>query len=477
MKIKIPNYKQACVLVIGDIMLDRYWHGSVNKISPEAPVPIASITKSEDKPGGAANVAMNIASLGAYSHLIGLTGIDNTSKILTKILNYSNVRCDFITSPIHKTIKKIRILSQNQQLIRLDFENDFKNINQKNIIKRIKQILPNINTIVISDYSKGTLTKIEKTINLANEAGIPIIIDPKKNNFECYKYATLLTPNLHEFESIVGPCKNNDEIEKKGKNLIQKLKLTALLITRSEQGMSLICKNKMPLHLKTQAKKVFDVTGAGDTVIGVLAASIASGCSLHESCILANISAGIVVKKFGASTVSLTELKKSIYKYSKNDFGIISEKKLKKVVFYAKMRGERIVMTNGCFDILHTGHISYLKNARKLGDRLIVAVNSDSSIRRLKGINRPINKIKQRMNILNALNSIDWIVSFDDDTPKRLIISILPDILVKGGDYNIKEIEGSKEVLAAGGQVKILKFIDGFSTTNTINNIIKLKNN
>ncbi|CRK85998.1 Bifunctional protein HldE [Candidatus Providencia siddallii] len=470
---RIPNYKQADILVVGDIMLDRYWHGSVNKISPEAPVPIVSINTTEERPGGAANVAMNIASLGACSRLIGFTGEDNDANILIKLLKQVNVHCELISIPTHNTINKMRILSKNQQLIRIDFEENFNNIDTQPIIERIKKALPHINALVLSDYSKGTLSQIDKIIRLANKADIPVLIDPKKNNFESYRGATILTPNLTEFEAIVGSCKNNKDTEKKGIELLNYLKLKGLLITRSEQGMILITRNESPIHLSAQAKKVFDVTGAGDTVVGILAASIASGCSIHEACILANAAAGIVVGKLGASTVTKIELKNTIYNYKNYNFGIMNENQLKKAVVNAKLHGERIVMTNGCFDILHAGHISYLTNARKLGDRLIVAVNSDESVRRLKGGSRPINPLNQRMNILIALNVIDWVIAFDDDTPERLIVKILPDILVKGGDYKKEEISGSTEVLNAGGEVKILNFIENISTTNTIKKIIK----
>ena len=473
MKVTLPDYKQAGVLVVGDVMLDRYWHGPANRISPEAPVPVVKVTMVEERPGGAANVAMNIASLGANSRLVGLTGIDDAAKALTENLNAVQVRCDFVAIPTHPTITKLRVLSRNQQLIRLDFEEGFDNVDVAPVLERIEQALPHIGALVLSDYAKGALTHVEKMIALANKANVPVLIDPKGNNFERYRGATLLTPNMSEFEAIVGPCKNNQDVEEKGMKLLQSLELKALLITRSEQGMSLIRRDEAPLHLPTQAQEVFDVTGAGDTVIGVLAASIASGRPLHESCALANAAAGVVVGKLGTSTVSPIELENAIRGRADTGFGVMSESELKQAVANARQRGERVVMTNGCFDILHAGHVSYLANARKLGDRLIVAVNSDASTRRLKGETRPVNPLEQRMTVLSALGAVDWVVAFEEDTPQRLIAEVLPDILVKGGDYRPEEIAGSAEVWAAGGEVKVLNFEDGISTTNIIKNIMK----
>ncbi|WIE07448.1 MULTISPECIES: bifunctional D-glycero-beta-D-manno-heptose-7-phosphate kinase/D-glycero-beta-D-manno-heptose 1-phosphate adenylyltransferase HldE [Providencia] len=473
MKVTLPDYKQAGVLVVGDVMLDRYWHGPANRISPEAPVPVVKVTMVEERPGGAANVAMNIASLGANSRLVGLTGIDDAAKALTKNLNTVQVRCDFVAIPTHPTITKLRVLSRNQQLIRLDFEEGFENVDVAPVLERIEQALPHIGALVLSDYAKGALTHVEKMIALANKANVPVLIDPKGNNFERYRGATLLTPNMSEFEAIVGPCKNNQDVEEKGMKLLQSLELKALLITRSEQGMSLIRRDEAPLHLPTQAQEVFDVTGAGDTVIGVLAASIASGRPLHEACALANAAAGVVVGKLGTSTVSPIELENAIRGRADTGFGVMTESELKQAVENARLRGERVVMTNGCFDILHAGHVSYLANARKLGDRLIVAVNSDASTRRLKGETRPVNPLEQRMTVLGALGAVDWVVAFEEDTPQRLIAEVLPDILVKGGDYRPEEIAGSAEVWAAGGEVKVLNFEDGISTTNIIKNIMK----
>lgn len=475
MKVTLPDFKHAGVLVVGDVMLDRYWHGPTSRISPEAPVPVVKVEHVEERPGGAANVAMNIASLGAESRLVGLTGIDDAARVLSASLTGVNVQCDFVSVPTHPTVTKLRVLSRNQQLIRLDFEEGFEGVNPEPMHERIQQALPKIGALVLSDYAKGALASVETMIKLARDAGVPVLVDPKGTDFSRYHGATLLTPNLSEFEAVVGKCKSDDEIVERGTALMQKHALSALLVTRSENGMTLLQPGKDPFHMPTQAQEVFDVTGAGDTVIGVLAAALAAGNSLEESCFLANAAAGVVVGKLGTSTVSPVELENAIHARPESGFGVMDEVQLKAEVEKARQRGERVVMTNGVFDILHAGHVSYLANARRLGDRLIVAVNSDASTRRLKGETRPVNPLENRMIVLGALEAVDWVVAFEEDTPQRLIAEILPDLLVKGGDYKPEDIAGSKEVWANGGEVRVLNFEDGISTSNIIKTIINRK--
>lgn len=475
MKVTLPNFKHAGVLVVGDIMLDRYWYGPTSRISPEAPVPVVKVETIEERPGGAANVAMNIAALGASSRLVGLTGPDDAAKVLDNALTAFNVSCDFVTVPGHPTITKLRVLSRNQQLIRLDFEEGFSAVDPQPLHERIDQALPAVGALVLSDYAKGALSSVQNMIRQARAAGVPVLIDPKGADFERYRGATLLTPNLSEFEAVVGRCKTEEELVERGTALLEQFEFSALLVTRSENGMTLLQPGKAPLHLPTQAQEVYDVTGAGDTVIGVLAAALAAGDSLEESCFLANAAAGVVVGKLGTSTVSTVELENAIRARPESGFGVMDEEQLKQAVAQARQRGEKVVMTNGCFDILHAGHVSYLANARKLGDRLIVAVNSDASTRRLKGESRPVNPLVNRMIVLGALEAVDWVVPFEEDTPQRLIGEVLPDLLVKGGDYKPEDIAGSKEVWANGGEVRVLNFEDGISTTNIINNIKKTR--
>ncbi|MBD0787429.1 bifunctional D-glycero-beta-D-manno-heptose-7-phosphate kinase/D-glycero-beta-D-manno-heptose 1-phosphate adenylyltransferase HldE [Vibrio sp. Y2-5] len=468
MKPILPDYSDAGVLIIGDVMLDRYWHGPTGRISPEAPVPVVKVEKNEERPGGAANVAMNIASLGGHAHLVGLTGIDEPAQVLSEKLTSLKVKCDFVALPDYPTITKLRVLSRGQQLIRLDFEDQFENTDPELILSRMESALPNVQAVILSDYAKGALEHVQKFIQKARAANVPVFIDPKGADFERYRGATLLTPNLSEFEHVVGKVKSDQDLVEKGLGLIEEFDFDALLVTRSEHGMTLLRRGMDPFHLPTQAKEVYDVTGAGDTVISVLASSVAAGKPLDEACALANAAAGVVVGKLGTSTVSTIELAEAVHGSKDTDYGVIGEQALIEAVRKAQARGEKVVMTNGCFDILHAGHVSYLNHAGELGDRLIVAVNTDESVKRLKGPGRPVNPTDRRMAVLAALGAVDWVVPFSEDTPQRLISAVLPDLLVKGGDYKPEDIAGGKEVIAAGGQVKVLNFEDGCSTTEII---------
>ncbi|MCT8761157.1 bifunctional D-glycero-beta-D-manno-heptose-7-phosphate kinase/D-glycero-beta-D-manno-heptose 1-phosphate adenylyltransferase HldE [Glaesserella parasuis] len=469
-----PQFNNAKVLVLGDVMLDRYWFGSTNRISPEAPVPVVKVQENEDRVGGAANVAMNIASLNVPVTLHGLVGNDDAGRALDKLLSEHRIQNQCVAVDSHPTITKLRILSRHQQLLRLDFEEGFHNLDCQALLAKLAAEITAYGALILSDYGKGTLDTVQQMIQIARQANVPVLIDPKGTDFERYRGATLLTPNMSEFEAVAGHCRDEDEIVTKGLKMIADFDLSALLITRSEKGMTLLRPNQDPFHLPTQAKEVYDVTGAGDTVISVLATAIADGRPLEEACYLANAAAGVVVGKLGTSTVSPSELEQAIHQRAETGFGIVSEDELKAIVKQSKTRGEKIVMTNGCFDILHPGHISYLENARKLGDRLIVAVNTDESVKRLKGESRPINDLDARMAVLAGLASVDWVVPFGEDTPQRLIGEILPDLLVKGGDYKPEEIAGSQEVWANGGEVRVLNFENGCSTTNVIKKIRSL---
>jgi len=468
MKPILPDYSNAGVLIIGDVMLDRYWYGPTGRISPEAPVPVVKVENNEERPGGAANVAMNIASLGGHAHIVGLTGMDEPAKVLSEKLSSLNVKCDFVALPEFPTITKLRVLSRGQQLIRLDFEDKFENTDPELILSRMETALPNVQAVILSDYAKGALEHVQQFIQKARAANVPVFIDPKGSDFERYRGATLLTPNLSEFEYVVGKVKSDEDLVEKGLGLIEKFDLDALLVTRSEHGMTLLRRGMAPFHLPTQAKEVYDVTGAGDTVISVLASSVAAGKPLDEACALANAAAGVVVGKLGTSTVSTIELAEAVHGSRDTDYGVIGEQALIAAVRKAQSRGEKVVMTNGCFDILHAGHVSYLNHAGELGDRLIVAVNTDESVKRLKGPGRPVNPTDRRMAVLAGLGAVDWVVPFSEDTPQRLISEVLPDLLVKGGDYKPEDIAGGKEVIAAGGEVKVLNFEDGCSTTEII---------
>ncbi len=471
MKVDIPAFNQAKVLVVGDIMLDRYWHGPTQRISPEAPVPIVKINQDEDRPGGAANVALNIASIGGKVTLAGITGNDEAAKTIESYLRSLDIDCYFDKQQDVPTITKLRVMSRNQQLIRLDFEESLAAINKSALTNNIAELVQQHDVMLLSDYDKGTLSEVQTLIKLAKHHQIPVLVDPKGTDFSRYQGASILTPNMSEFEAVVGKCQNEADLVQKGQRLLKKLDLEAMLITRSEQGMTLLRNGEEEFHLPTQAKEVYDVTGAGDTVIATLALGLAAKADFRHASALANIAAGIVVGKLGTSAVSEAELLNAISTGQESGFGVVSEGQLKIAVELAKSRGEPIVMTNGCFDILHAGHVSYLGHAGELGRRLIVAVNSDDSVKRLKGQGRPINPVERRMAVLAGLGAVDWVVDFSEDTPQRLIANILPDILVKGGDYQVADIAGGNEVIEAGGQVKVLNFEKGISTTEIINTI------
>jgi D-beta-D-heptose 7-phosphate kinase/D-beta-D-heptose 1-phosphate adenosyltransferase len=468
MKLQIPAFDKAHVLVVGDVMLDRYWHGSTSRISPEAPVPVVHVRQNEERPGGAGNVALNIAALQAGSTVVGLTGDDEAADSLVRSLEAAGVQCRFQRLIGTPTITKLRVISRHQQLIRLDFEDGFEDFDTGALLDNYKAALAGCGAVVISDYGKGTLKPLRELIDAARAAGKPVLVDPKSTDFTPYTGASLITPNLNEFEAVVGQCRNEAELVAKGLELIRRHDLGALLITRGEHGMTLLRAGQPELHLPAQAREVFDVTGAGDTVIAVLAAALAAGEGMAEATALANIAAGIVVAKLGTATASVPEIRRALAGRHEAGYGVLSQEQLLVAVEEARAHGERIVMTNGCFDILHAGHVGYLSEARRLGDRLIIAVNDDDSVRRLKGEGRPINSVDRRMTVLAALESVDWVVPFSEDTPERIICSVKPDILVKGGDYQPEQIAGHQCVTAAGGEVKVLGFEDGVSTSRII---------
>ncbi len=462
----LPPFANTHLLVIGDVMLDRYWHGDTSRISPEAPVPVVHITQQEEGPGGAGNVAINVSTLGSRVTLIGVVGRDGPADQLKQCLVARGIHCAFVQLEQVPTITKLRVLSRHQQLIRLDFEENFATLDHQLILQQFQTHLPSVNAIILSDYGKGTLANPSALIQLARQANKITVIDPKGKDFSKYRGATMITPNLAEFEAIVGSCPTLAELVIRGENLRDELALEALLITRSQQGMTLLQQNHPPLHLPAHAREVFDVTGAGDTVIAVLTASLAAGQDLINATVLANLAAGLVVAKLGAATVTPFELEYSLR--IQGDKGIYDKTSLQTTVKAAQAKGETIVMTNGCFDVIHAGHVQYLRQARQLGDRLIVAVNDDDSVKRLKGTSRPIYPLAQRMAVLNALEYVDWVVPFSEDTPQDLICQILPDILVKGGDYQVNEIAGSDCILKHGGRVLTLDFLEGCSTTATL---------
>ncbi|MCM2129328.1 bifunctional D-glycero-beta-D-manno-heptose-7-phosphate kinase/D-glycero-beta-D-manno-heptose 1-phosphate adenylyltransferase HldE [Larsenimonas rhizosphaerae] len=472
MKLDFKALEQARVLVVGDVMLDRYWFGPTSRISPEAPVPIVRVDGSEDRPGGAANVALNIASLGAHVTLSGLVGQDDNAALLEQALSAADIVTDFQHSELAPTITKLRVMSRSQQLIRLDFEQSFADIDTTPLTGKVTEGMAQADLLILSDYGKGTLAQVQDLIQAGRAAGKRVLVDPKGVDFERYRGASIITPNLSEFEAVAGPCPTDDAVAEKGEALRASLNLEALLVTRSERGMTLIREQMAPLHLPTHAQEVFDVTGAGDTVIGVLGLALAAGHELPEAMMLANLAAGLVVAKPGTATLSIAELYTALHGDRLAEYGVSDAATLKVSLRAAQGRGEKVVMTNGCFDILHAGHVAYLEQARRLGDRLVVAVNDDASVRRLKGEKRPINALARRMQVLAGLSAVDWVVPFSEDTPAELIEELLPDILVKGGDYRPEDIAGGDAVRRHGGEVRVLGFEDGVSTTAMISTIL-----
>jgi D-beta-D-heptose 7-phosphate kinase/D-beta-D-heptose 1-phosphate adenosyltransferase len=466
---KVVDFSKARVLVVGDVMLDRYWHGPVSRISPEAPVPVVKVDQLEDRVGGAGNVALNAAELGASVTLLAVTGKDKEAEQLRACLNESGINCELQQLSTVPTVAKLRVISQHQQLIRLDFEEPLaEHIDQAQLLSQFEKLLNQADVVVLSDYGKGTLSNAQHFIQAANKAEVPVLVDPKSLDFADYQGATVVTPNFKEFTAVVGAISSEAELTAKGQNLINKHGLTHLLITRGAEGMTLLSQATDPVSIPTKAQEVYDVTGAGDTVIAALATGLACGLKAAEAMHLANTAAGVTVGKLGSATVSEAELRTALREERCLPFGVLTEEKLKEVVAEAKANGERVVMTNGCFDILHAGHVHYLNEAKALGDRLIVAVNDDASVTKLKGPSRPINPLERRMAVLAGLASADWVVPFSEETPQRLISEVLPNVLVKGGDYKVEEIAGHKEVLANGGSVEILGFVEGLSTSAVV---------
>ncbi len=473
MKNQLPDFTEASVLVIGDLMLDRYWFGDAARISPEAPVPIVNIKQIDERPGGAGNVALNIAALGARTTLIGITGTDDAARILTEQLVAASVSHDIHCLANIPTITKLRVISRHQQLIRMDFEEKFPVFNPEKIIDFYKRNLSEAKLVILSDYGKGTLACAPELIRLAKDAGVTVLIDPKGTDFSIYNGADIITPNFKEFESIVGTCHNEQEIVSKGLVLLQKHNINALLLTRGERGMTLIRQHEEEIHLPAHAREVFDVTGAGDTVIAILGASLSAGATLPQAMAIANLAASLVVSKLGAATVSVPELQVAMTETPVASGGVVNEELLQLAVSEARLKNKRIVFTNGCFDILHAGHVTYLQQAKQLGDLLIVAINDDDSVKRLKGPGRPINNVEQRMAVLAGLGVVDWVVSFSDDTPERLLKKLQPDVLVKGGDYGVDGVVGADIVRAYGGDVRVLGVIKNLSTTSIIDRVVK----
>ena len=468
----LPDMSASNVTVIGDVMLDRFWTGATQRMSPEAPVPVVNVSSQEDRAGGAGNVAVNLAQLGLTVSLVGLCGDDDHARALRRCVEEAGVRWNVMPCAA-ETIVKLRVLSRNQQLLRMDFEESLSQHANDLFVGFAAQHLIDADLIVFSDYAKGSLALIESLIARCRSLGKTTLVDPKGHDFDRYRGATVLTPNLTELEAVVGPCQDDATLIAKAETLRSALELEAILVTRSEAGMTLIQAGSAPQHFAASAQEVFDVTGAGDTVIATLAGCLSAGLPMAEAARIANRAAGVVVAKLGTASLTPDELTMvgEGLRGAPDRQGVVSASDMLDVVAEARGRGQRVVMTNGCFDLLHPGHIAYLEQAATLGDMLVVAVNDDDSVRRLKGDARPVNAIADRMAVLVGLSAVDYVLPFSEDTPAKLIEALAPDVLVKGGDYVVEEIAGHESVMARGGEVVVLDFLEGHSTSSLIDRL------
>jgi D-beta-D-heptose 7-phosphate kinase/D-beta-D-heptose 1-phosphate adenosyltransferase len=467
-------------LVIGDLMLDEYLWGKAERISPEAPVQVVDVVREELRLGGAGNVVNNLVALGAQVAVCSVIGEDPNGRSLLEDLKQRAVAVDGIFSdPARRTSRKTRVVASNQQIVRIDRESrDPLSVEMEGLVcSWITAHAAAFNVILLSDYLKGVLTGrvIASVVAAARPAAVPVLVDPKGTDFARYHGVTILTPNRKEAEAAAGiAIRDNESLGQAAGLIMERAGLDNLLITRSEEGMSLFFHSGEAVHIPTVAREVFDVSGAGDTVLASLALGVAAGLGMAEAALLANIAAGIAVGKLGTSTVSPAEIVNAVaLTHSDSDSKIKHPDVLTAIIAAEKARGKRVVFTNGCFDLLHAGHVKYLQKARSLGDLLVLGLNSDASVRRLKGKLRPLIGEDERAHILAALDCIDYVAIFDEDTPLGLITALKPDILAKGGDYTVEGVVGKDVVEAYGGRVELVSFVDGKSTTSIIERILE----
>ncbi len=468
MKIDLNSLKGRRVLVVGDLMLDTYHVGVVKRISPEAPVPVVRVNRSYSVLGGAANVARNLLGLGAVPSVVGVVGDDESGRMLSAMFEDLSIDVCLELSP-NPTITKTRVVGNDQQVVRIDFERDNAELPldvESRIIESVGVMMRGVDIVVISDYGKGMCSPqvchaiIEMAISLEKK----VVVDPKGTEWNKYRNATVVTPNIKELSDVSNVELPNEDnpIHLAAQTVVESFGLGSILVTRSEKGMSYIscCEQ---IDIPTEAREVFDVSGAGDTVVATLAAALAANISIQDSIYLANKAAGVVVAKMGTTPIQFDELLEEVH-HSDTQSCILHSSELPELVKHLRTQGRRVVFTNGCFDILHRGHVSYLSRAKQLGDVLILGLNSDASVRRLKGESRPINDEFSRAMVMSALKSVDYVVVFEEDTPLNIIEVVRPDVLVKGGDYAIEDIVGRE----FAKQTTTISFVDGFSTSATL---------
>ncbi len=474
----VSGLKRGRIVVVGDLILDRYIYGSVERISPEAPAQILDVSREEEILGGAANVAANICAIGANVSILGVIGKDRAGDNVRKLLKERGIVATGLLTDVNRsTTIKSRYISLRQQILRVDKEqvwgigDDIEN----RLIARLEKILPKCDGLVISDYGKGTLTDsfIARIIELGRKAGKPIIADPKGDDYRKYRGVTLITPNKKEACGATGiDIKTEEDYAKAAEKLFSITSAQNILITRGDEGMSLFYQDGKSLHLPAEALEVFDVSGAGDTVTATMAAFFCGGIDLALSARIANVAASIEVAHVGAKAVSKDEILEKLGGAPEEN-KVITLAQAEEMAESARQNGLKVVFTNGCFDILHAGHVDYLKKAGSAGDLLIVGLNSDSSIKKIKGTKRPIVTEMNRAALLAGLSSVNAVVIFSEPTPAKLIKKIKPDILAKGGDWKESEIVGGDFVKKRGGEVLRLKLTEGASSTGIIETILE----
>jgi D-beta-D-heptose 7-phosphate kinase/D-beta-D-heptose 1-phosphate adenosyltransferase len=474
----LQQLSKARILCVGDVMLDRFVYGSVERISPEAPIPVLLIDREKEMLGGAGNVVANITALGASATLVCVTGMDAAGVMIEKLLMQADIPAAIEMTPQGTTIKN-RFIGGGQQMLRVDREKTAavpKDIEDK-LAARIKALVPQATVVILSDYKKGLLTDavIAAAITAARAHGIPVIVDPKGTDFTRYRGATVITPNRKELEAASGMKAGTDaEVVAAAQKIMLESGIATVLATRSKDGMSIISRDADPIHIPAEVREVFDVSGAGDTVIATFAAAVGAGVALRNAAYLANIAAGIVVGKAGTAIARPEEIADAVAVSGLTEKYAAGRTKLVSLAIAAdradkwRARGSRVGFTNGCFDLLHPGHLSSLRQAKAACDFLIVGLNSDQSVRKLKGPTRPVQDETARAAVLSALEMVDGVVIFDADTPIDLIRAIRPDVLVKGGQYKLEDIVGYDVVMSYGGKIVRADMEEGFSTTNTI---------
>jgi D-beta-D-heptose 7-phosphate kinase / D-beta-D-heptose 1-phosphate adenosyltransferase len=475
----IQHFPAARVCVLGDIMVDSYVEGGVWRISPEAPVPVLHRQAQHQVLGGAANVAANITGLGGQATLLSVTGQDPLAAQLREMATARGIRTLLTEAPARRTSLKTRIMAQRQQLLRIDDEDagPIDETQASRLLENLEREIGDCRLVVVSDYGKGIVTEtvVQGVIRIAAAQGKLVMVDPKGTDYGRYRGASLLTPNLKELGEAVGrPLHGDAEIAAGARQLAARYALQCVVVTRGEHGMSII-RQDSAVHLPTVAREVFDVSGAGDTVVAALALGLCAGLSYEDAAQLGNVAAGIVVGKLGTAVISAAELTRALHDRHLDGEAaarpLVDRERAVAITAAWRAGGERIGFTNGCFDLLHPGHLEVLAKARAHCDRLVVGLNSDASVRRLKGPQRPVNDEATRAAMLAALRSVDLVVLFDEDTPRELIAALQPDLLCKGGDYDRASIVGADIVEARGGEVLTVDLVGGFSTTRLIQRI------